>query len=124
MRFEPARGPGGQNVNKVSTRAVLLFDFEACTLLSDPQRARIAGRYAARLARDGRLRIVAEQARTQVGNRALAERRLLELLASALHVPTPRRATRPTAGSQRRRVQTKRRHGELKQQRRRTCGEE
>ncbi len=123
VRFDPARGPGGQHVNKVSTRATVIFDWRACPLLSDAQRERVAARCASRLTRDGRLRVVSQRARTQTANRALAEARLLELLAAALHVPRQRRATRPTAGSQRRRLEGKRLRGETKRQRAAGLGE-
>lgn len=118
VRFDPARGPGGQHVNKVSTRATLCFDFRACPLLSEAQRARIAQSCAARLTRDGRLRVVAQQQRTQSANRALAETRLRELLAQALHVPAQRVPTRPSRSAQQRRVSAKKRRGETKRQRR------
>ena len=117
-RFDAASGPGGQNVNKVSTRATLLFDFQDCPLFSDAERDRIARRCASRLAADGRLRVVAQQQRTQVGNRALAESRLVELLVEALRRPKTRRPTRPTAGSKRRRLAEKKRRGEIKKNRR------
>ncbi len=118
VRFGPASGPGGQNVNKVNTRAVLAFDFNACALLSDDERARIARRCATRLTRDGRLRVASQRERTQVANRALAQARLLELLAEALHVPKARRRTRPTVASRRRRVDAKKRRGDIKRGRR------
>lgn len=114
IRFDRASGPGGQHVNKVSTRATLLFDFRACALLSHAEQARLAQRCATRLARDGRLRLVCQSARTQAANRALAEQRLVELLTNALHVPTPRRPTAPTRGSQRRRLDAKRQRSQLK----------
>jgi ribosome-associated protein len=117
VRYDPASGPGGQNVNKVATRATLTFDFAACPLLSEPQRRRIAQRLATRLSRDGRLRIVAQQSRTQTANRAAAEARLLELLGTALHVPRPRKPTHPSVGAQRRRVEAKRRRAEIKRSR-------
>jgi ribosome-associated protein len=123
VRFDPARGPGGQNVNKVSTRATILFDFRACPLFSEAQRGRIAERCGKRLTRDGRLRVASQRERTQTANRALAETRLLELLAEALHVPKRRRPTRPTAGSQRRRLETKRQRGETKRRRAAGVGE-
>lgn len=123
VRFDPARGPGGQNVNKVSTRATILFDFRACVLLSEVQRQRIAGRCAKRLTHDGRLRAVSQRERSQAANRTLVEARLVELLAEALHVPKRRRPTRPTGGSQRRRLETKRQHGETKRQRAAGAGE-
>jgi len=122
MRFGPSSGPGGQNVNKVSTRATLLFDFRACTCLSEVEQQRIAARCRTRLSADGRLRIVAQRERTQMGNRAVAEERLLEVLVEALHVEKPRRPTRPTAGSKRRRITEKRRQGEKKRQRGRRPG--
>jgi ribosome-associated protein len=118
VRFDRASGPGGQHVNKVSTRAHVLFDFRACTLLSDVQRARVADFYASRLTRDGRLQVVSQRARSQADNRALAENRLIELLTTALHVPTARRPTRPTRSSQRHRVAAKKQRGEIKRQRR------
>lgn len=117
VRFDPASGPGGQNVNKVSTRAALLFDFRRCTLLADAERKRVAARYAARLTRDGRLRVVSQRERSQVANRVAAEGRLLELLVEALRVPRKRRATQPTRGAQRRRLEAKKRRGRTKQQR-------
>jgi ribosome-associated protein len=113
-RFDPARGPGGQNVNKVSTRATLIFDFRTCARLSPAERERIADRCATRLTRDGRLRVVSQQHRTQAANRQLAETRLLTLLAAALHVPKARRPTQPTSLSRRRRLELKRRRGQLK----------
>ncbi len=117
MRFDTAGGPGGQHVNKVSTRATLLFDYRTCSFFTDAQRDRITRRYATRLTRDGRLRVVAGQSRSQSANRATAEARLLDLLEQALHVPKKRRATRPTAGSRRRRLADKKRRGETKRNR-------
>lgn len=118
-RYDRAEGPGGQNVNKVAARATLLFDFEACTLLSASEQARIRAKLGGRLSRDGRLRIVAQQYRTQSANRRAAEARLIELLADALRPRTPRRPTRPTAGSRERRLRAKRQRGAVKQMRQR-----
>jgi ribosome-associated protein len=119
IRFGPAAGPGGQNVNKVSTRATLLFDFAACPLLTAPQKTRLRQRLATRLSREGRLRIVSQRERFQVRNRAAAEQRLLELLTEALHVPARRRPTRPTAASRARRLTAKRQRGQIKRLRQR-----
>jgi ribosome-associated protein len=114
LRYDRTQGPGGQNVNKVSTRATLLFDFEACDLLSETQKDRLRRVVAARRARDGRLRIVAQAARTQARNRSAAVERLIELLAAVLYVPRSRKPTRPTAGSRERRLEGKRRRGQTK----------
>jgi ribosome-associated protein len=125
VRYDCSSGPGGQNVNKVATRATLLFDFRACGLFTDVEQARLARRLSSRLTQDGRIRVVAQRERSQVANRRLAETRLLELLAEALHVAKKRRPTRPTAGSQRRRLDGKRRRGDIKRLRssRPTTGE-
>lgn len=117
FEFDRGGGPGGQNVNKVSTRAVLLFDFEHSPALTEAQRARVRARYARRLAADGRLRVVVQTERSQLANRQIAQERLLELLATATHVDKPRRPTRPTAGSKRRRLDEKRRRSETKRMR-------
>ncbi|MGD8453075.1 MAG: alternative ribosome rescue aminoacyl-tRNA hydrolase ArfB [Phycisphaerae bacterium] len=118
-RYDRAEGPGGQNVNKVAARATLLFDFEACALLSAHERSRIRAKLGGRISRDGRLRIVAQQWRTQVANRRAAGERLAELIADALRPRVPRRPTRPTAGSRERRLRAKRQRGAVKQMRRR-----
>ena len=69
VAYDCATGPGGQNVNKASTRAKLFFDFDACHLLSDPQKVRLRARLKTRLSRDGRLRIVSQKERTQLRTR-------------------------------------------------------
>jgi ribosome-associated protein len=117
VRFARSRGPGGQNVNKVSTRVTLLFDFQGCPLLTDGQKGRVRQRLGTRLSHDGRLRVVSQQARTQAANRAAAEQRLLELLREAFKTRRPRRPTRPTAASRERRLREKRHRGELKRTR-------
>jgi ribosome-associated protein len=117
-RFDRGGGPGGQNVNKVSTRVTLLLDLEQFPLLTPSERQRVRTRLASRMDAEGRLRIVAQESRTQTMNRARALERLIVLLTRALHVPKPRTATRPTAGSKRRRLNEKKRRGAVKRERR------
>lgn len=117
LAFSTSPGPGGQNVNKVSTRVTLLFDFERCPAVAEFLKSCVRGRLRSRIARDGRLRVTSHKERSQARNRAAAEQKLLELLESARHVPKPRRPTKPTAGSQRRRLEQKRRRGEIKSRR-------
>jgi ribosome-associated protein len=116
-RFDRSSGPGGQNVNKVSTRVTLLLDFERCAALSAQQKASIRAGLSKRLASDGRLRVVCQSARTQIENRAAARERLHELLRAALRRPTPRKPSRPSPGSRVRRLRAKRSRGEVKRQR-------
>lgn len=119
VRFDRSGGPGGQNVNKVATRATVLFDFEACPLLTAADRARLREKLATRRTKDGRLRAVSSRHRHQGRNRAAATERLLDLVLAALTRPKRRRATRPTRGSKQRRLDHKRRRGETKARRRR-----
>ena len=92
--FSRSSKPGGQNVNKVSTRVTLLFDVEASQSLTDRQRERIGEKLASRIGKDGVLRVVSQKYRTQKANREAALGRLVDLLADALK---PRRRRRPTA---------------------------
>lgn len=116
-RFSRSSGPGGQNVNKVSTRVTLLLDIEACAALSDSQKARIRSRLGSRVSRDSVLRVVVQTARSQLMNRATAEKRLIELLTEATRRQTARRPTKPTAGSRMRRLDEKRKRAEIKRHR-------
>ncbi len=119
FQFDRSAGPGGQNVNKVATRATLWFDVAACPALTDAQKGRVNRRLSTRIGKDGRLRVVAQRARTQSANRTAAEEKLVELIRDALHVARPRRPTQPSRASRQRRVDEKRRRSETKQLRRR-----
>ena len=112
-RFLPSGGPGGQHANKASTRVELRFDVAASGVLSPAQRRRLRERIG------DDVRVVVDDERSQARNRAIARERLAGRIRNALVVETRRRATRPTRGSQRRRLESKKQRSELKKQRRR-----
>ena len=111
--FVRASGPGGQNVNKVSTAAQLRFDTNKITLPADAAQrlARLAG---SRMTKDGVIVIQAYRFRSQERNRADAMERLVEMLKEAMVRPTPRRPTKPTFGSKQRRLEGKKRRSDVK----------
>jgi ribosome-associated protein len=101
-------GPGGQNVNKVSSKIELRFDFEASGALSASVKTRLRKLAAHRLDADGRVLIVSQLTRNQPQNLADARARLSDLIEKALVVPKARRATRPSKAAKRKRVADKR----------------
>ncbi|HEX2567433.1 MAG TPA: alternative ribosome rescue aminoacyl-tRNA hydrolase ArfB [Burkholderiales bacterium] len=107
-------GAGGQNVNKVSSAIHLRFDVAASSL-PEAVKARLLARSDSRLTKDGVIVIKAQQHRSQDMNRAEALRRLHEMVGEAARAPKPRRATRPTKASKKRRLEAKLRHGRIKQ---------
>jgi ribosome-associated protein len=112
--FIRSSGPGGQNVNKLSTAVQLRFDVRGSPSLTDEVRARLERLAGKRLTRDGVLVITAQSHRTQERNRADALDRLLELIRAAAVRPVPRRATKPTKASRVRRLESKKRRGGIK----------
>ena len=110
-------GPGGQNVNKVSSAAQLRFDLMHSPALPEPVRQRAAALAGSRLTNDGEIVISASRHRTQQFNRDDALTRLAELIRAAATPPKPRRATRPTLASKRRRMDSKTKRGKIKQMR-------
>ncbi|WP_374929466.1 alternative ribosome rescue aminoacyl-tRNA hydrolase ArfB [Kytococcus sedentarius] len=117
-RFSRASGSGGQGVNTTDSRVQLSLNLTITTALDPGQRARALAALAHRLV-DGVLTIDAAEHRSQRRNRTAARERLATLLRDAVTPPRPRRATRPTRGSQRRRLEAKKQRGQLKAQRRR-----
>jgi ribosome-associated protein len=113
-----AAGPGGQNVNKVSTAVQLRFDVLHSPSLPETVRVRLLRLGGSRMTADGVLIIGAKRFRTQEMNRADALNRLISLLQKAAEPVHPRHATKPTFSSQRKRVEHKRQHSQTKQLRR------
>ncbi|MGH6765129.1 MAG: alternative ribosome rescue aminoacyl-tRNA hydrolase ArfB [Bradyrhizobium sp.] len=116
IHFVRASGPGGQNVNKLSSAVQLRFDTRRIALADDAA-ARLARLAGQRMTKNGVIVIHAQRFRTQERNRADAIDRLLQLLREASIRPTPRRATRPTLGSKQRRLEGKKRRGDVKARR-------
>jgi ribosome-associated protein len=113
LRRSRSSGPGGQHANVTASRVEAIFDVEASESLSDEQKRRV-------MARCGPVvRATAQDTRSQARNRELALERLRSRLASALTVQRPRRATKPTKASRRRRLESKRQRGDLKRSRQR-----
>ena len=113
LRTSRSSGPGGQHANVTASRVEAVFDVGASAALSDAHKARILGRLGPRVTAS------AQDTRSQLRNRELALERLADRLASALEVRRPRHKTRPTAASKRRRVDAKKRRGDVKRARRR-----
>lgn len=117
-RFSRSSGPGGQSVNTTDSRVELSLDLTATSALGPTLRARALDRLADRLT-DGVLTVVAQEHRSQLRNREAAEERLADVLREAIAPPPrKRRPTKPSRASQRRRVDSKKKRGELKRQRR------
>lgn len=116
-RFSRSSGPGGQHVNTTDTRVELSWSLDHTTALTDDEKALAAKQLRSRLV-DGTITVVSSRYRSQHRNREAARVRLEELVSQALVPPRPRRPTRPTRASVERRLDAKKRRGDVKKSRR------
>jgi ribosome-associated protein len=117
LRTSRSSGPGGQHANVTASRVEAVFDVEVSQALTPAQRSRVAAKLGPRVT------AVSQDARSQLRNRERALERLAEKLAGALKVERPRRPTKPTKASRERRLDSKRRQSQRKQERRRPPGD-
>ena len=117
FRMSRSSGPGGQNVNKVSSRVTVLFDVTNSSALTDTQKRRILDKLPTRANNDGVIRVVSQRHRSQKANRTAAVERLEELLTTALRTRPVRKKTVPTRAAMQRRLENKKKRSFLKQQR-------
>jgi ribosome-associated protein len=121
---DKSSGPGGQHVNKTSSRITLWFNVEDSAALEESEKDLLRAKLASRIGRDGRLSVVCQETRSQKANKEAALYRFVELLRRALAAPKPRRRTFVPLAAKRRRLAAKRRRAELKRERARPARED
>ena len=117
FKYDRASGPGGQNVNKLSTKVTLAFNVADSESLSDYQKTRIMDRLSTRINKAGKIIVVSQKSRSQSANKEDAVERLQELLAEALKQQKSRRKTKPTRASKERRLRAKKQRSDIKKNR-------
>jgi ribosome-associated protein len=120
LQFKAIRssGAGGQNVNKVASKALLIWNVIASQAITEVERVRIMEKLVTRISNDGLLQITSEADRSQLKNRSNAEKKLLRLVAQALKIPKPRKATTIPFSVKMERLANKKSKSEIKQNRR------
>ncbi|MCB2378685.1 aminoacyl-tRNA hydrolase [Hymenobacter sp. BT635] len=116
LQFQTSRssGPGGQNVNKVESRVEVRFHIGSSQLLTDEQKQTLLAKLASKLTTEGELLLTAQEDRSQLRNKEIVVQKFHELLRTALHKPKARKATKPSKGAVRKRLESKKKHGEKK----------
>jgi len=120
LQFQTSRssGPGGQNVNKVESRVELRWLVAASQLITDEQKEILLQKLERQLTSEGFLQITAQEDRSQLRNKEIALQKFYDLLKRTLHKPKARKATKPSKGAVRKRLETKKKHSEKKANRR------
>lgn len=112
-------GKGGQNVNKVETKVEIIFNIRETRALLHDQKSRVLTKLKNRITEEGCLKLTESKSRSQLTNKELVTRRLIDLLNKALEIPKIRKATKPSKSSKIKRIESKKRRGDIKQLRKR-----
>ncbi|MBD3177604.1 MAG: aminoacyl-tRNA hydrolase [Armatimonadia bacterium] len=118
LEFSRSSGPGGQHVNKTSSRATLCWSIDHTGVLEPAQKSRLKNKLRSRVSQEGVLRVSCDRHRSQSANRKEARERLADMVAEALERPKRRIPTKPSRASKERRIQRKKHRGRIKRERR------